>query len=78
LEWHFICQPTFFGIWCKGSTRVFGSLGRIIPIKDMSINHIKNTINFLKGKSKYYDSDLPEEYKEIYIKLFQEEIINRP
>jgi hypothetical protein len=52
--------------------------GRIIPIKDMSINHIKNTINFLKGKSKYYDSDLPEEYKEIYIKLFQEEIINRP
>lgn len=44
----------------------------------MSINHIKNTINFLKGKSKYYDSDLPEEYKEIYIKLFQEEIINRP
>jgi hypothetical protein len=52
--------------------------GTIIPIKHMSINHIKNTINFLKGKSKYYDSDLPEEYKEIYIKLFQEEIINRP
>ena len=51
--------------------------GRIIPIKQMSISHIKNTINFLKGKSKFFDTDLPEAEKEMYHKLFQKEIINR-
>jgi hypothetical protein len=52
--------------------------GRILPIKYMTINHIKNTINFLRGKSKYFDTELPDAEKEIYIKLFQDEIIKRP
>ena len=51
--------------------------GSIILIENMSINHLKNTINFLRGKSKYYDTDLPDAEKEMYIKLFQDEIIKR-
>jgi hypothetical protein len=52
--------------------------GRILPIKHMTINHIKNTINFLRGKSKFFDTDLPDTEREMYIKLFQDEVINRP
>ena len=52
--------------------------GRILSIKHMTISHIKNTINFLRGKSKFLDTDLPNAEKEIYIKLFQDEVINRP
>jgi len=52
--------------------------GRILPIKHMTINHIKNTINFLRGKSKFFDTDLPDAEREMYIKLFQDEVINRP
>ena len=51
--------------------------GSILLIENMSIKHMKNTINFLRGKSKYYDTDLPDAEKEMYIKLFQDEIIKR-
>lgn len=52
--------------------------GNIILIKDMSNNHIKNTINFLNNKSKIYINLLPKIETNMYIELLQQEIINRP
>lgn len=52
--------------------------GNIMMIKDMSNDHIKNTINFLNNKSKFYNNLLPKIETDMYIELLQQEIINRP